>query len=118
MAKILLVEDEASLLELLSEVVSELGHAVFTARNGLEALEAVEKNPPDIIISDVMMPVMNGYTLLEQISLKPNCRSIKTVLISAAPIDRSRKPPAHVYMSKPYQLAEIIDLIEKLASLR
>lgn len=117
MAKILVVEDETFLLDLLSEVIMSLGHQIVTATNGLEALEEVEKDQPDLIISDVMMPIMNGYVLLEQINLKPKLRGIKTILISGAPIDRSRTPPAHAYISKPYNLAEITNLVEQLAKI-
>jgi CheY-like chemotaxis protein len=114
LAKVLLVEDEASLLQLLSEVVSDLGHKVFMASNGQEALSRIEQEHPDLVISDVMMPVMNGYILLEQIKLKPKWQNIKTILISAAPIDRTHLPPADAYVTKPYNLELIENIIQRL----
>ncbi|MBN9392832.1 MAG: response regulator [Chloroflexi bacterium] len=116
MANVLVVEDEASLLELLSEVVKDLGHKVLCASNGQEALAILELEPTDLVISDVMMPVMNGYTLLEQINLRPHWNKILTILISAAPIDRNHKPPANAYVSKPYNLNLLEDLIQNLAN--
>ena len=114
LARVLLVEDEASLLELLSEVIRDSGHTVIKATNGQEALEKIEQEHPDLIISDVMMPVMNGYMLLHEINLRPEWHNIKTILVSAAPIDRTRKPPADAYVAKPYNLDLIENLIKKL----
>lgn len=116
MAKVLLVEDEATLLELLSEVVTDLGHNVYKASNGQEALSKIEQDHPDLVISDVMMPVMNGYVLLEQINTRPQWHRIKTILISAAPINRNHIPLADAYVSKPYDLIQIENLIESLAT--
>lgn len=116
MAKILLVEDEASLLELLSEVVTELGHTVFRATNGQEALVRMKQEHLDLVISDVMMPFMDGYVLLEQINLNPQWNKIKTILVSAVPINRTHLPPPDAYASKPYDLDLIESLIEHLAA--
>lgn len=116
LAKVLLVEDEASLLELLSEIVRELGHTVFKAINGQQALERIEQDHPDLVISDVMMPVMNGYMLLQQINLRPEWHKIRTILVSAAPIDPNHEPPADAYVSKPYNLDLMENLIEKLST--
>ena len=116
MAKVLLVDDEASLLELLGEIVGELGHTVSKAINGQKALISIRQEQPDLVISDVMMPEMNGYGLLHQIRLIPEWHKIKTILVSAAPIDRNRKPPADAYISKPYNLDLMENLIQKCVS--
>lgn len=116
MVKILVVEDEQSLLWLLQAVLEELDHTVLTASNGEEALAVIEREHPKLIISDVMMPVMDGYTLLERIRQRPEWEDIKVLLISAAPINRNRKPPADEYASKPYDLDKLEDTVKSLTS--
>jgi CheY-like chemotaxis protein len=114
LAKVLIVEDEASLLQLLEMVVADLGHAVLTAGQGAEALAVIAREQPELVISDVMMPVMDGYSLLREIRVRPEWSKVKVVLISAAPIDHLYPPPADEYVSKPYNLAAIEELLERL----
>ncbi len=114
MAKVLIVDDEQSLLFLLQQIVEEQGHNVLLAENGEQALEKVEKENPSLIITDVMMPVMDGYQLLAQIKTRPELRHTKVVLISAAPINRRFEPKADAYLSKPYDLITIEDLLIQL----
>lgn len=118
MAKVLVVDDEEHLLLLLEEIIKDLGHQVFSAPNGRAALSIMEREQPQLIFSDVMMPVMDGYTLLNEIRKRPRWDSIKIVLISAAPIDKQRKPPADAYVSKPYDLSAIEALVERFATVK
>ena len=71
MAKVLIVDDEQSLLFLLQQIVEEQGHKVLLAENGEQALKTVEKEFPALIISDVMMPVMDGLTATREIRRNP-----------------------------------------------
>jgi CheY-like chemotaxis protein len=114
MAKILVVDDEESLRELLKAILEEFGHEVLSAANGEQALKIMEQSAPVLVISDVMMPVMDGYVLVEQIKLKPEWGAIKVLLISAAIIDQQRQPKADEYLSKPYELEELEGVIERL----
>lgn len=116
MANILVVEDEPSLRELLALIIEEMAHRVYQAGNGQKALEIIDKVHPQLVISDVMMPMMDGYILVNEIKLRPEWSNIKVVLISAAPIDRTKLPPADAYISKPYDLAGIERLIQRLTS--
>ncbi len=114
MTTILVVEDEPSLRELMSTLIKEMNYTVLQAENGLKALEVMQKVEPDVVISDVMMPVMDGYILLNEIKLRPEWSNIKVVLISAAPINRTQQPTADEYISKPYDLDGIEVLIQRL----
>ena len=114
MAKILVVDDEKSLRELLQSLVEELGHEVLSAANGEQALKIVEKDRPALIISDVMMPVMDGYSLLEQIRLNPQWHSIKVLLISAVYIQRHGPHRADEYLSKPYDFDVLEVAVDRL----
>jgi CheY-like chemotaxis protein len=115
LAKVLVVDDEEHLLLLLEEIIKELGHEVFSAANGKQALLIVERERPQLIFSDVMMPGMDGYTLLKEIRQHPHSASIKVVLISAAPMDRKRQPTADAYIAKPYDLDAIEELVTRFA---
>ncbi|HEX2911571.1 MAG TPA: response regulator [Chloroflexia bacterium] len=112
MANILVVEDEPALLELLSSIISEMNHKVTQANNGKKALEVLAREKPHLIISDIMMPFMDGYQLLSEIKQRPEWSNIKVVLISASPINHSRLPHPDAYASKPYDL-EIIEAVVK-----
>jgi CheY-like chemotaxis protein len=113
-AKVLIVDDEQSLLFLLQQIVEEQGHVVFVAENGEQALQTIEKENPELVITDVMMPVMDGYQLLAHLKARPELRDTKVVLISAAPMNRRFEPQPDAYLAKPYDLVTIEDLLLKL----
>jgi CheY-like chemotaxis protein len=115
MGKILVVDDEKNLLLLLQQIIEDYGHEVELAANGQQALRLIETAPPVLVFSDVMMPVMDGYQLLQSIKARPEWQNIKVVLISAAPINRNFEPHADAYLTKPYDLMTIEDLIDRLA---
>ncbi len=72
MVKILLVEDDAPLLEVLQSILEAEGYEVFPAVNGLQALDLFKSCHPNLVVSDIMMPEMNGYDLLEAIRVLPD----------------------------------------------
>jgi len=67
MAKIIVIEDDADLRQLLVEELADAGHRVLEAGNGAEGLAAIKSSNPDVIISDIGMPVMDGYAVCEQL---------------------------------------------------
>ncbi len=114
MARILVVDDEQSLLNLIVTVLEEAGHSVFTARHGKEALALIETELPHLIISDVMMPVMDGLTLLEEVRARPKWEAVKVILISAAPIKNTTVVKADHYLGKPYDIDTLEEIVESL----
>ncbi|HET6460512.1 MAG TPA: response regulator, partial [Syntrophales bacterium] len=64
--KILIVDDDETSLDTLTSLVEEEGFEVSAAENGRDALDKAHANPPDLIVSDILMPVMDGYTLCRQ----------------------------------------------------
>jgi CheY-like chemotaxis protein len=117
-AKILIVDDERDLLWLLDEVLKEHGHTIFIAVNGQEALRIIEREQPHLVITDVMMPVMDGYALLECIRIHPKWQAIKVVIVSAAKMQRSGRYQAEAYISKPYDLDEVEAVVERLLAVK
>src|SRR5512145_1094684 len=89
---LLVVEDVPDILVLLQATLKFKGYRVITARNGLEALEAIEKESPALIITDILMPKMDGFSLVHRLRLNPETRDIPVVFLSAtyvAPEDKT-----------------------------
>jgi CheY-like chemotaxis protein len=84
MAVILVVDDEPTISSMVAELVEEHGHTALRARHGVEALELAREHLPALIISDVMMPVMNGYALLVSVRMSPELQNTPVYLMSAA----------------------------------
>jgi len=82
-APILIVEDVPNVLELLEVTLRFKGYAVITARNGEEALEVISKTRPALIITDILMPKMDGYAFVQKLRVNPETRSIPVVFLSA-----------------------------------
>lgn len=80
---ILIVEDVPNVLELLEVTLRFKGYAVLTARNGEEALEVISRQRPVLIITDILMPKMDGYAFVQKLRLNPETRPISVVFLSA-----------------------------------
>lgn len=83
MSKILVVDDEKDVVELLKFLLEKDGYAVVTAYNGREALVAAKESIPDLILLDVMMPEMDGYTVQTQLLDDPATRNIPIIILTA-----------------------------------
>jgi len=114
MAVILLVDDEPSVVKLVSTVLGSLGHETLTALNGLEGLAIYRSYAGliDLIITDLQMPVMDGYELVGRIrETNPNARIMCMSGFS------DREAPANVrFLRKPFQLNELKGCIREILS--
>ncbi|MBN1664753.1 MAG: response regulator [Deltaproteobacteria bacterium] len=119
---ILVVEDERTTLQLMGEMLEKLEYQPILAENGIEALEALEQKLPDLVISDVLMPKMDGITLCRIIKGNPHTRLIPLVLITGlgSSDDRVRgiEAGADDFISKPFQLAELTARLGSLLKLK
>lgn len=115
---ILLVEDEASSRKGLTQFLQSLEFDVITATDGKEAFEAFKKEDPDLVISDIRMPEMDGVTLLEKI--KAESPSAKVILLTAygsvEDAVKAMKKGAFYYLTKPVNLEELEFLVKKAFS--
>ena len=115
MKTILIVEDEHSIAEMLAAILVDVDYIAAIAGNGQEALTRLETTSPDLILSDIMMPIMDGRTLCKKLLAHPTYRSIPVVLMSAAYDSLSRsdgKPMA--FLKKPFGLQELLTTVSDI----
>jgi DNA-binding response OmpR family regulator len=109
---ILIVDDEDFILNLLSNGLTGGGFNVKTAKNGFEALVAVESDRPELIITDIMMPKLSGLELLEALKGNKDTRDIPVILISALDqadtVQQGLDLGANDYITKPFKMSEVI----------
>jgi CheY-like chemotaxis protein len=120
MATILVVDDEFGIGELLEALLQDDGHRVLTAMNGRHALEKVSKAKPDLVISDLMMPVMDGAALLAALHETVELKDVPFVLMCALPEASisDRVSGYDAFLRKPFKLAEISRLVSALLKTR
>jgi len=112
---ILIVDDDTNLLESISDILLLSNFRVVTAGNGAEALQVLQRERPDCIISDVMMPELDGYGLLEAVRTHEPWAEIPVILITA--YDRpfsgatSRNVRPNAVLPKPFDVDQLIDAI-------
>ncbi len=118
-AYLLLVEDDPDILILLQTTLMFNGYRVLTARNGYEGLEAIEKERPQIVIADIMMPKLDGFGLVNRMRIHPETRDIPVVIITAtyiAPEDRefAQNIGATRFIQKPINLEDFLETVRQL----
>jgi PAS domain S-box-containing protein len=117
MKRILVVDDKEETLALLKALLSGSGYAVDTARHGAEALVTAHQTPPDLVVSDLLMPVMDGYTLLRRWKADPRLHRIPFVVYTATftdPEDErlARDFGADAFILKPAEPVEFLARLE------
>jgi len=116
--KILVADDEEELLELIRFSLDSSGFQVTTAKNGKQALELSQKGKFDLVILDVMMPLMDGYHAASEISQDPN--SPPVLLLTSRDYDQDQAAVkgsgASAFLSKPFEISELIETVRGLLS--
>lgn len=108
--RVLLVEDEPDIREMMSVFLESCGYEVSTAKNGLDALNALTLNRPDVILLDLMMPVMSGWEFLAR--LKRTSKTPPVIITTAAPPETTPAGAVAV-VSKPVSFDLLIKTIER-----
>ncbi len=114
--RLLLIDDDPNLILLVKDYLEFRGYEVVTAENGQEALDVLDKDTPDMIICDVMMPQMDGYSLVEHVRKNPRTNWIPVLFLSAKGQSQDRvkglNTGADVYMVKPFEPEELVAQVE------
>lgn len=114
---IIIIDDSPTLRKVVKFYLNKKGYSVKEAKNGKEALSQIEKENFDLIILDMLMPVMNGYQVLEELKKKGDFTS--PILILSADKESDSKDKgidlgASFYLTKPFKPNELVDQIEKI----
>lgn len=118
MKTVLLVDDEHAILDALSGILEDEGFRVVTAGNGREALARLGEWAPDVVLVDVMMPVMDGRELLREIQEDARWRHLPVVLMSAVPqsiLEREAPLTCADFFQKPFDLWRLLERLRELA---
>jgi DNA-binding response OmpR family regulator len=114
---ILIIEDDPSVRTLLEKSLSAKGYAISMVKDGLEGLTKLEKERPDLIIVDIMMPRLDGMTFVKAIKGDQERKSIPVIFLTAKNDPKSMIDGINVgakfYVTKPFQLDELLDKVKK-----
>lgn len=117
--KVLVVDDESVNRTLISRALEDKGFSVITASNGAEALGLIEKEKPAIVISDMLLPKIDGLTLCSKIKENPELSGIKVILMTAVYKTASIRAEAFshkadAYLEKPVSIENLLKIINGL----
>ena len=112
MALILVVDDEEPIRAVLAAVLEDAGYRTLLASHGRHALDQIACERPDLIISDLMMPVLNGRVLCQQLKANPTTQGIPIILMTTAGLQQARVL-ADDYLDKPFDLDAVEALIQR-----
>ncbi|WP_299178573.1 response regulator [uncultured Chryseobacterium sp.] len=118
MKKIIIADDEHKILMSLEYSFKKNGYDVYIARDGTEVLEFLKTMIPDVILLDIMMPNLDGYSTLDIIKQDENLKNTKVIFLSAKnnprDIEKGMEMGADAYVTKPYSIKKLIQQIEDL----
>ena len=118
MARLLVVEDDEATRELLKHVLSGAGHSVRTADDGRAGLDAVAKEHPELIVLDIMLPEIHGFSVCHAVKSDPATKGVKVLMLSAKAFAADRRQAeeagADGFLSKPVNPNELLQAIRNL----
>ena len=116
--KILIMDDENVIVDLVRTRLSSLGYNIIYSNNGKEGIKLAQEQEPELIILDLMMPKVNGFEVIRQLKEREKTRPIKIIVLSSKQsdkdIDRSFELGADDYLSKPFSLAELENRVKRI----
>ena len=117
-SRVLIVEDEPHIIESLSFVLGREGFLVSSALDGEAAVEALRRDPPDLVILDVMLPRLNGFEVLKLAKADPALKSIPVIVLTAKGQQQDRRLAEEIgsdgFMTKPFSNRDVIDNVRRL----
>ena len=115
MARILIVDDSPAQMFAIKKIVETDGHEVITADSGKDGVEAAQNTRPDVILMDIVMPDMNGYTAARKLRRNSATKAIPVIFVSTKSNDFDRswgmRQGASAYVTKPVETKELLDAV-------
>ena len=115
--RILVVEDQPDNRQIIRDMLAETGYEISEAENGEEALAVIAKNRPDLILMDIQLPVMDGYTATRRIKADPALRSIPISAVTSYALcgedKKAREAGCDDYVPKPYSPRQLLEKIQQ-----
>lgn len=114
-ASVLIVDDEPNILLSLQFLMKKAGYDVRTAKDGEQALEEIARAKPDLVLLDVMMPKLDGFSVCQRIRAEPDWQSVRVIMLTARGRDVEREKGlslgADDYITKPFSTKDAIDRV-------
>lgn len=118
MSTVLIVDDSPLVRELVSEQLRGVGFSVTEAGDGEEAIEKIKAQPPDIVVTDIVMPRKNGYELCRWMKSDPQAKTIPVLMCTSKSQDYDvywgMRQGADAYITKPFNPSELIAAVKRL----
>jgi twitching motility two-component system response regulator PilH len=118
MSTVLVVEDCVTQREMISNLLKGSGLTVAVASDGVEAIERIKDNCPDLVVLDIVMPRMNGYEVCRRLKADPKTQNVPVVMCSSKGEEFDRywgmKQGADAYIAKPFQPTELVGTVKQL----
>jgi DNA-binding response OmpR family regulator len=116
--KVLIADDEPSIVTAVEFLLRREGYEVYIARDGAEALALIESARPDLVVLDVMMPQKSGYEICRSIRERDEWRGIKVIMLSAkgrdAEVSKGMTMGADIYVTKPFSTRDLMGRVKAL----
>jgi two-component system, OmpR family, alkaline phosphatase synthesis response regulator PhoP len=116
--RILVVEDDAAILRQIEFNLQSHGYAVSTAMTGIQALKMLMQNRPDLLITDVMMPEMDGHELVTSLRADPELADLPVIMLTAKTQDEDMmqgyQSGTDLYLTKPFNPAELVTFVHRI----
>lgn len=118
--RVLIAEDETSIIEALSFILTRENFDVTVEMDGVKALDQVAANQPDVMILDIMLPGMNGIEILKQIRTNRSLDTLPVIMLTAKGQSQDRhlamEIGANLFITKPFDNQDVVDAVHKLTS--
>ncbi|HEX6130892.1 MAG TPA: response regulator [Actinomycetota bacterium] len=120
MARVLVIDDDQDIGWLVRRMVEARGHDVVVREDGLRGLAAAQRQRPDVIVLDLMMPVMDGHGVLDELRDDDRTRAIPVVVLTAVALTEARehaeRAGAARFITKPFEPDDLLDAIDALVA--
>jgi CheY-like chemotaxis protein len=113
MKTVLVVDDEVAIAEVLEAILTDAGYRAILASNGKQALERINEDMPDLILTDFMMPVLGGAGLIAALNARPDHRRIPVIMMSSLPESaiKGRCDGYAAFLRKPFKINDVHQIV-------